>query len=85
MATDTVKQDVRRECDALTKKLAQLHAMLFTTYGDAQESFSSLSDELQDNFMWACSDMAEECLALSHTVSDAVYRQGAEMVTAPAA
>ncbi len=83
MATDTVKQDVRDECNALTRKLAQLKAMLFMTYGDAQEGFDGMNDELKDNFMWACSDMANECHALSETISTTVHHQTCD--TAPAA
>ena len=74
MAIDTVKQDVRDECNNLTRKLAQLKAMLFMTYGDAEEAFSGMNDELKDNFMWACSDIADECFALSETISTTVHR-----------
>lgn len=82
MATDTVKQDVRDECNHLTRKLAQLKAMLFMTYGDAEESFSGMSDELRDNFMWACSDMADECHTLSETISTTVHRHTPNTATA---
>ena len=85
MAIDTVRQAGREECDTLTKKLAQLQAMLLMTYGEARESFSYMNDALQDNFLWACSDMADECLTLSRTVSDTVYRHGVGTVTPPAA
>lgn len=74
MAIDTVKQDVRDECNNLTRKLAQLKAMLSMTYGDAEETFSGMNDDLRDSFMWACSDMADECHALSETISATVHR-----------
>jgi hypothetical protein len=48
--------------------------MLFMTYGDAEEAFSGMNDELKDNFMWACSDIADECFALSETISTTVHR-----------
>lgn len=81
MAIDTVKQDVRDECNALTRKLTQLQALLFMTYGEERESLNSVSEDLQDNFMWACHDMADECLALSLTVSTTVHRHAPNMAT----
>jgi hypothetical protein len=42
----------------------QLEALLYTTTGESGEKFRMVSDELQDNFMWACSDMAKELAAL---------------------
>lgn len=77
MAIDTVKQDVRNACDSLDRKLAQLHAMLIMTYGDAQESFESMNDDLRGNYMWACSDLAEQCKALSSSITPIAYQNKA--------
>lgn len=38
----------------------QLEALLSATTGEAGEGFRVLSDVLQGNFMWACTDMAAE-------------------------
>lgn len=42
----------------------QLEALLYTTTGESGEAFRMVSDTLQDNFMWACSDMARELASL---------------------
>ena len=49
----------------LSAKLSQLHAMLATCYGAGYESFSSYSEAIQDNYLWACSSLAEECKCLA--------------------
>lgn len=41
---------------------AQLDALLEATTGEAGEGFRVLSDLLQGNFLWACSDMMKELL-----------------------
>ena len=51
--------------DHLQARLCQLEALLITTCGNGHESFSSWNDEIQDNFLWACSMMAEECKELA--------------------
>ena len=49
---------------ALTAKLAQLRALLSMTYGSARESFKDQDEETQDNFLWACSDLSDQCIDL---------------------
>lgn len=62
MAIDTVNQnDAQANYDILAKKLAQLHAMLMMTYGEALETLESMNETLRDNYLSACSDMAEDC------------------------
>jgi hypothetical protein len=46
--------------DRAQKLSAQLDALLAVTTGEAGESFRILSDPLQNDFLWACSDMAGE-------------------------
>lgn len=42
-------------------RLAQLDAMLTVTFGDTGEVFrSSLSEDAQENYMWACNTMLSE-------------------------
>lgn len=50
--------------DCLTPKLEQLKAMLFMTYGESGASFRGAIDDIQDNYMWACALLADECAAL---------------------
>jgi hypothetical protein len=46
--------------DRAQKLSAQLDALLAVTTGEVGESFRILSDSLQNDFLWACSDMAGE-------------------------
>lgn len=50
--------------DTLNAKLSQLTAMLAVTYGCGGPTFREFNDEIQDNYMWACSDLADECREL---------------------
>ena len=56
-------------CDTLSAKLSQLSALLNATYGNSRESFSSMNDTHQDNYLWACSNLADECRALFDELS----------------
>lgn len=64
MATETVTEhkyampsDSANRLQAVAAKLA---AMLNHTFGNSGEAFRSLSDDLQDNYLWACAEMMEE-------------------------
>lgn len=46
--------------DALTEKATQLSALLLNTYGESGDPFRNTRDDIQDAYMWACSDMARE-------------------------
>jgi hypothetical protein len=46
--------------DELSAAAAKLDALLIHTFGVGGESFRVMNDELQDNYMWACSDIASE-------------------------
>lgn len=52
----------------LETKTAHLEALLMMTYGEGGESFRTLREDLQDNYMWACCDMATEIRALFQQV-----------------
>jgi hypothetical protein len=59
--------------DSLTKKSAQLYAMLSTTYGAGFESFNSYNDTIKDNYLWACADLARDIEKLSdHIASNGI-------------
>lgn len=68
MANSTVSDTLDR-IDTLHKKLAQLDAMLNMTYGNAGDTFRGMSESLQDNYLWACSNLAGECNALAEGLS----------------
>lgn len=59
------KKDHEDPIDALARKSAQLFSMLITTYGEGFESFNSYNDEIKENYLWACSDLALEIRELS--------------------
>ena len=48
------------DIDALMARVSKLQAMLAMTYGQAGESFRSMNRTLQDNYLWACADLAHE-------------------------
>ena len=55
--------------DHLQARLAQLEAMLTTTCGAGHESFDGWSDEIKNNYLWACSMLADECKELSYHIN----------------
>jgi hypothetical protein len=50
--------------DQLEARLSQLDAMLTMTTGAGFESFSNWSNEIKENYLWACSMLAAECKEL---------------------
>jgi len=73
MDIKNVLQAVQIECDTLLKKIAQLEALLHGTYGEAQEGFNSMADELRDNYLWACADLAGECKELTCRIDSVMH------------
>lgn len=61
--------------DQLAARQAQLEALLSMTYGEEGEAFRTMSDSLQDGFMWACSMIAQEVRELTEALRE---RQAAE-------
>lgn len=59
-ATTTTEADVIELHDKLDTKARQLRAMLHRTYGQAGDDFRTSSYELQDDYLWACADIADE-------------------------
>jgi hypothetical protein len=55
--------------DTLTKKSAQLRAMLATTVGEGFESFNTYNVTIKENFLWACEDLASDIEKLSSHVA----------------
>lgn len=73
MADSTVNDTLDR-FDSLQQKLAQLDAMLNMSYGCAGEAFRNMNDALQDNYLWACSTLATECVDLVCTLYQADFK-----------
>lgn len=50
--------------DHLGARLSQLSAMLIMIHGGGFDSFCQWSEEIQQNYLWACSMLADECKEL---------------------
>jgi hypothetical protein len=48
--------------DDLDSNARKLHALLINTFASSGEGFRAMSGELQDNYMWACADLAREMI-----------------------
>jgi hypothetical protein len=46
----------------LDSKARQLRALLVNTFASSGEGFRAMSDELQENYMWACADLATDMI-----------------------
>jgi hypothetical protein len=55
--------------DLLSEKLHQLSALLKVPYAGSGETFRNLNPSIQDNYMWCCSALVDECLQLTMQVS----------------
>ncbi len=76
MAKANVSQaDNRETSEILHRKLRQLHAMLLRTYGEEGSNLQAMADELRDDYMWACADVANDCMKLSEGLMGSLYHQ----------
>jgi hypothetical protein len=67
MATETVtvtRVIPLEMLDKLTCAALKLDALLNCTYGQNGESFRDNNDEIQDTYLWVCSDLAQEIKTL---------------------
>ncbi len=55
--------------DALNKRLSHLRAMAAMTYGEQGKAFRGFNKTIQDDYMWALSDMVDETQALFQAYS----------------
>lgn len=46
--------------DAAYENILKLNALLANTYGDSGPTFRNMHDDLQDNYLWACTDLAKK-------------------------
>lgn len=75
MATENITlPDAMDAHSSLTAKLAQLQALLMMTYGEARESIDNMNETLRDNYFWACSDMANDCLKLANDLEPILFK-----------
>ncbi|WP_291981216.1 hypothetical protein [Candidatus Accumulibacter sp. ACC005] len=51
-------------CNHLDTRLAHLSALLEVAYGGGGEAFRGYSNEIQDQYLWACAQLADECREL---------------------
>lgn len=58
----------------LSDKLGHLTAMLTMIYGGGLESFDELNDELKDNYLWACADLAKQTHKMAGSLISAQTR-----------
>lgn len=59
---DAATEDVT---DHLNAKLGQLSAMLHLIFGEGLSRFNNMSDTIQDNYLWSCAMIADECKELA--------------------
>lgn len=57
--SNKTKEFVEQPIDTLYARLSQLTAMLSMTMEDGR-GFFRLSDEIQENYLWACIEVAEQ-------------------------
>ena len=50
--------------DHLNAKLGQLSAMLHLIFGEGLGRFNNMNDTIQDNYLWSCAMIADECKEL---------------------
>lgn len=63
-------------CDQLTARLGQLTAMLTIVHGAGFEAFSGWNEEIQNNYLWSCSMLADECHELAGLISPSTDADG---------
>jgi hypothetical protein len=63
----------REQYERLSSKLIQLKALLTMTHGNAGETFNDMSDEMRDNYLWACASMAGDCEELAEAIGPRLY------------
>jgi hypothetical protein len=71
--TDLAEMGVGELTDIAVKKAAQLRSLLCMTYGEAADVFQRMSKAAQEDYLWACSDLADGvCQALAQVESKEV-------------
>jgi hypothetical protein len=74
MAEATVS-DTRDTCEQLSAKLLHLQAQTVLISGEGLESFQSMNDTLQANYLWGVQAGINECVELANKITSEVSRQ----------
>ena len=61
--------------DQLTARQAQLQALLAMTRGNAGDVFRRMGAEYQENYLWACSMIADETRELVEAIEARKYEE----------
>lgn len=73
MATESVKAvDVLDACDALFNDLCDVRTMLVCVTGEGAQSFATMSDEIQEGYLFAMQRRVESALYGYHALRDAI-------------
>jgi hypothetical protein len=51
--------------DHMNAKLGQLSAMLHLIFGEGLGRFNNMGDAIQDNYLWSCAMITDECKELA--------------------
>lgn len=70
MSKDVI--DVREQCEQLSAKLTQIRAQLHLIVGEGSDAFHSMSDEIQNHFLWGVSDGVDAARDLANNINDAL-------------
>jgi hypothetical protein len=54
--------------DKLNTKALQLASMITIIRGEGFKTFSNWNDTIKENYLWACSDLADEIVILSEQI-----------------
>ena len=63
--------------DQIAARQKQLVALLAMTYGETGEAFRTMSEDLQEGYMWACAMLADEVRELTSAFMIANEQKGA--------
>lgn len=73
VVTHSHPRDAIDHQDVVETKARQLRALLENTYGGGGEAFRGLNEQLQDHYMWACADMADEIVKSLDALSNLAF------------
>lgn len=78
MATpNSTKQSEMDLRQVVETRARQLRALLDNTYGESGDAFRRMNDDRQDEYLWACADMAEEIVKSLESLAELrIAKQG---------
>lgn len=66
---DAASEQQAEAINMLSNKVTQLHSMLTVIIGEGFESFNNYNDNIKENYLWACADIADEVKRLSDEIN----------------